>query len=119
MPVARKHVAAELDLEAGLGGAPTDHAIGVDPVHRLFGQHAGPADRRAEGGLAVIADTSRVEVFVDKGLQLVVRRHLPSDRDLERDVPLDWPVLSVLDLDQLSAVWSLRLLENKNLNSPP
>ena len=32
-----EHVAAELDLEAGLGRAPTDHAVSIDPVHRLVG----------------------------------------------------------------------------------
>ena len=48
-----KHVAAELHLEAGIGRAMTDHAVGIDAVHQLVSQHAGLADRRTEeGGLA-------------------------------------------------------------------
>ena len=38
-------------LKPSIGGAPAHHTIGVDPVHRLVGQHAGPADRRAEEGV--------------------------------------------------------------------
>jgi rhodanese-related sulfurtransferase len=45
--------ASYLVLEAGLGRAAADHAIGVDPVHRFLRQHAGPADcRPEEGGLS-------------------------------------------------------------------
>ena len=36
-PGRAEHVAAELDLEAGFGRAPSDHAVGVNPVHRLVG----------------------------------------------------------------------------------
>jgi hypothetical protein len=43
-----KHVAAELDLETGLGRAPTDHLIRIDPVHRVSGQPAGLASGGAE-----------------------------------------------------------------------
>jgi hypothetical protein len=76
-----EHVAAELDLEPGFGRAPADHAIGVDPVHRLVGQHACFANRRAEeGGLAVAADPGRGKVLVDEGLQLVMRRQSNSLR---------------------------------------
>jgi hypothetical protein len=35
-----EHVATELDLEAGFGGAPADHAVGVNAVHRFVGQRA-------------------------------------------------------------------------------
>jgi hypothetical protein len=50
-------VTAELNLEAGIGRAPSNHAIGVDPVHRLVGQNTGLAERRTEeGGFAVLAD---------------------------------------------------------------
>jgi hypothetical protein len=41
-------MAADLDPHAELGGAPLDHAIGVDPVHGLAVQFAGPAADRAE-----------------------------------------------------------------------
>src|SRR5271168_3207387 len=72
-----KDVAAELDLEAGIGRAPTHHAIGVDPVHWVLGQHAGLADRGAEeGGLADLPDASRGQIFVDERFELMVRRHL-------------------------------------------
>ena len=61
-----EHVAAELDLEPGLGRAPANHAIGIDAVHRLVGQHTGFADRRAEErGLAVLADPGRGEMLID------------------------------------------------------
>jgi hypothetical protein len=70
-------VTAELDLEAGFGRTPPDHAVGVDAVHRLAGQHAGLADRGAEeGGLALLTDARSSKILVDEGLQLVVRRHL-------------------------------------------
>jgi hypothetical protein len=67
-----EHVAAELDLEAGLGRAPADHAIGVDTVHRLVRQHAGLADRRAEeGGLAVLADAGCGEILISELFELM------------------------------------------------
>ena len=57
MPGAAEHVAAELDLEAGIGRALADHAVGVDAVVR---QHVGLADRRAEERLlAVLPDPRR------------------------------------------------------------
>src|SRR6516164_1174197 len=77
MPVARNTWAAELDLEADISRAPADHAIGVDPVHRLLGQHIRLADRRPEEeALAVLADPGGGEILVDEGFELVVRRHL-------------------------------------------
>jgi hypothetical protein len=64
-------VAAELDLEAGLCGAPADHAVGVDPVHGPLRKHAGLADYRTEEGAdTVVTDPRRGEVFVDEGLEL-------------------------------------------------
>jgi hypothetical protein len=43
----------------------TDHAIRIDAVHRLVGQHASLADRGAEeGGFAVVADAGGGEVLI-------------------------------------------------------
>ena len=58
-----KCVAANPHARSEIGGASLDHAPGVDAVHRLFGQDAGAADRRAEeGSLAVVADFRGVDV---------------------------------------------------------
>ncbi len=74
MPVARKNVTAELDLEASIGRTAAYHAISVDAVHRLVGQDALFADRRAEeGASAILANASRGKVLVDEGFQLVMR----------------------------------------------
>src|SRR5437763_17054315 len=52
-----EHMAPELDPEPGLGGAPADHAIGVDAVHRRVAEPAGPAERAAgEGAVAGVAN---------------------------------------------------------------
>jgi len=52
-----EHVAAELLLEAGVGGAPADPAVGIDAVHRARGEGVASANRRPEkGSLAVIAN---------------------------------------------------------------
>jgi hypothetical protein len=67
-------VAAELDLEAGIGRPPTHHAISIDADHRLVSEHAVFADRRAEeGGLAILPDTGRGEILIDEVLALVMR----------------------------------------------
>ena len=69
-------MAAELNPEAGVGRAPAHHAVGVDAVHRLVGEHAGFAERRAEeGGLAVLADAGRGEILIEELFELVMRRH--------------------------------------------
>jgi subtilisin family serine protease len=50
-------VAADLDLEAEVGGAALDHAPGIDPVHRRGRERAGAADGRAEqGGLLLVTE---------------------------------------------------------------
>src|SRR5712691_2608970 len=59
-----KDVTPELDSKAGLGGAPADHAIGVDAVHRRIAETAGSAERSAEeGALAVVANAGRGNVL--------------------------------------------------------
>ena len=63
-----EHVAAELDPEAGVGRAPAHHAVGVDAVHRLVGEHG-------RGGLAVLADAGRGEILIEELFELVMRRH--------------------------------------------
>ena len=46
-------------------------------VHRLVGQRAGAAGGGAEeGALAVVADAGRLDIGVEIGFELVVRRHL-------------------------------------------
>ena len=61
MPVARKVWQPILDPRAEIGGAALDHAPGIDPVHRLFGQRAGAAGGGAEeGALAAVADAGRL-----------------------------------------------------------
>jgi hypothetical protein len=71
-----EHMAAELDLEARFGRAPSDHLIGIDTVHGIFRQPAGLAGGRAEeGGFAVVADAGRGEILINEGLELVMRRH--------------------------------------------
>jgi len=66
-----EHVAAEFDLEAGIGRASAHHAIGVDPVHWPIGEDAGLSDRGAEErGLAILPDPGRGQVLVDKGFEL-------------------------------------------------
>jgi hypothetical protein len=58
-----EHMAPELDAEAALGGAPADHAIGVDAMHRRIAEAAGSAERGAEeGSLAVVTDAGRGNV---------------------------------------------------------
>jgi hypothetical protein len=75
MPVARNTWQPSLTLNPASARAPADHAVGIDAVHRLVGQHAGLADRGAEeGGLGVLPDGS--EIFIDELLELVMRRHL-------------------------------------------
>jgi hypothetical protein len=64
-------VAAELDLETGLGRAPADHLIRVDAVHRVVRQPARLAyGRSEEGGLAGIADAGREPVAVSSHGQI-------------------------------------------------
>ena len=61
----------ELDPEPGLGGAPADHAIGVDAVHRLIAEAAASAECGTEqGALVVVANADRQKVFIDVGLSL-------------------------------------------------
>jgi hypothetical protein len=57
-----------LDPEAGVGRAPAHHAVGVDAVHRLVGEHG-------RGGLAVLADAGRGEILIEELFELVMRRH--------------------------------------------
>jgi len=46
-------------------------------AHRQACEYARLANRRAEAGSAALAaDPSCVEIFVDEGFELVVRRHL-------------------------------------------
>jgi hypothetical protein len=48
-----------------------------DAVHRFVGQRAGATDGRTEeGALAAVADADRLDIRVEIGLQIVVRRHL-------------------------------------------
>jgi hypothetical protein len=62
MPVARNTWQPSLILN--LGRAPANHAIGIDAVHRLVGEHAGLADRGAEeGGLAGVVDPGHVWIY--------------------------------------------------------
>jgi hypothetical protein len=71
MPVARNTWHPELDPETGVGSAPADHAIGVDPVHRCIIEAAGPAKCRAEEGvLAVAANAGGGYIFIDEGVEL-------------------------------------------------
>jgi hypothetical protein len=65
-------VTAELDFATDLGRPAPDHAVGVDPVHRVDGQRVGFAGRRAEEGpLGVAGDAGSGDVFVEEHLQLV------------------------------------------------
>jgi hypothetical protein len=70
-------VTAELDFATDLGRPAPDHAVGVDPVHRVDGQRVGFAGRRAEEGpLGVAGDAGSGDVFVEEHFQLVMHRHL-------------------------------------------
>src|SRR5260370_40237028 len=61
----------------GPGAGCGDHLVGIDAMHRPLSQDPGSADCRAEqGGLVVIADAGRGEIFIEEPLELVVRRHL-------------------------------------------
>ena len=76
MPVARKVWQPILTSHAQLGRPPLDHAPGVDAVHRLFRQRAGAASGGAEqGGLAAVAEAGRLDISVEIGLEIVMRRH--------------------------------------------
>lgn len=71
-----KHVTAELALEPSFGGAPADHLVGVDTVHRPICKNLGSAQCRAkEGGLAALANTGGIEIFVEELFELVMCRH--------------------------------------------
>jgi hypothetical protein len=64
-------VAADPAPCAELGGAALDHAPGVDTVHGRGGQRAGAAGGGAEeGGLAAVANTGRLDIGVEIGLQI-------------------------------------------------
>ena len=77
MPVARKVWQPILPRRAQIGGAALDHAPGVDAVHRLVGQRAGAAGGGAEqGSLAAVADSGRLDIGVEIGFEIVMRRHL-------------------------------------------
>ena len=50
-------------FEASGGRAPADHAVGVDPVHGMVGEHTSAAHGGAEEGtLAAIADPRRLSM---------------------------------------------------------
>jgi hypothetical protein len=71
-----EHVSAEPDFEPGIGYA-ADHPISIDTVHRLTGERAGSAAGSAEeAAFSIIANAGSSEVFVTKGFQLMMRRHL-------------------------------------------
>src|ERR1700730_6442736 len=58
-----ENVAAELALEAGLSGAPADHAISVDAVHRTAVELPGLAARGTEeGAFTVLPAPGRIDV---------------------------------------------------------
>jgi hypothetical protein len=70
-------VAAEAVLEPGLGRAPPNHAVRVDAVHRLVRERAGFANRGAEEeAFALAPEPAGIEILIDEGFELVVRRHL-------------------------------------------
>ena len=72
-----ERMAADLAARAEIGGAALDHAIGVDTVHRFVRRRAGAPSRRAEeGSLAAVADSGRLDISVEIGFEIVVRRHL-------------------------------------------
>ena len=59
-------MAAEFPLEPRLGGAPADHCVGIDAMHRALRQHPGSAGRRAEeGGLLLIADAGGGKILIE------------------------------------------------------
>ncbi len=67
---------ANLDLHAELCSAALDHAIRIDPVHGLAAQEAGAAKGGAEeGALAIVPETGCLDIFIQKGFELVMRRH--------------------------------------------
>jgi hypothetical protein len=89
-------MATEFLLKAGIGRVPADHAVGIDPVHRLLGQHAGLAGRRAGRGGSCRPRGCRQQR--DKGLQYVPPAVV--------DQIVDWseeygPIIA----DELSVLW--------------
>jgi hypothetical protein len=75
-PRSAKSVAADPALHAELGGAALDHAPGVNAVHHGCGERASATGCGAEeGGLFFLPDAGRIDVGVQIGLQIVVRRH--------------------------------------------
>jgi hypothetical protein len=70
-------VAADPALHAELGRPALDHPPGVDSVHRGGGEHAGAAaaDGAEEGGLLFLPYAGRINVGVEIGFEIVVRRH--------------------------------------------
>ena len=69
-------MAADFDACAEIGGAPLDHAPGIDAVHGGVGEDTGAADRGAKQGALVLArEAGGADVFVEEGFELVVGRH--------------------------------------------
>jgi hypothetical protein len=73
----RVPVSRDAGARAEFGGAALDHAPGVDPVHGRGGERAGAAGGRAEeGSLARVANAGRLDIGVEIGFEIVMRRHL-------------------------------------------
>ena len=76
-PRSAERVTADPDGHAELGGAALDHPVCVDAVHRRGGERASAADGGAEeGALARVAEAGGLDVFIEEGFELVMRRHL-------------------------------------------
>ena len=70
-------MATHTNAHAEIDGATMDHAPCVNTFHPPFGQGPGAACCGAEeGGLPAVADFRRVDISVDIGLLIVMRRHL-------------------------------------------
>ncbi len=71
-----KAVVAELGIDAGRGGAPADHRIGVARRQHGAGELAGAAaDGAEQRPLGVVADAGLVEIGGEVGLKVVVAGH--------------------------------------------
>ena len=72
-----KCVAAHVGVDAGLLGAPADHAPDIDAVHRQRRQRAAMPVGGAEQGSPFRSEQpGRMHVGVEIGFEIVMRRHL-------------------------------------------
>ena len=94
----------ELALKPGLSCAAPDHLIGIDAVHRPVRQHPGSASGRTEeGGLVVIAEIGRGEIFIEELLD---------------EIALDIRSLRFSDEGQFRARWAGRPYREDLSTSP-